>query len=166
MRVSLVLIFEQELVRAILLSFFGCKHLYEAFALPQVGDDRLKSFREGDEAAKANHGPKLRNSRLDKRGNTTTSILNSEWNQTAIYRLAEECAVIASCAKDARFGKEKYDWSSMIRKRLQPILKTHLEAKPKFAGESAELRIRRVAERYRKIKTTSKANVILHTVIL
>lgn len=161
-----VLIFEQELVRAILLSFFGCKHLYEAFAIAQVGDERLMSFREGDEEAKATYGPKLRNSRLDKRGNSTTAILDSEWNQMVIYRLAEECAVIASCAKDTRFGKEKHDWSSMLRKRLQPILKTHLEAQLKFAGESAELRIRRVAERYRKIKMTSKANNILHTVNL
>lgn len=152
-------------MRAILLAFFGCKHLYEAFVLPQVNDERLKSFREGDEEAKAKFGPKLRNSQLDKRGTTTTEILNNEWNQTVMYRLSEECSEIASRAKDTRFGNEKHDWPAMIRKRLQPILKTHLEAKPKFNGESAELRIGRVAERYRKIKATSRANNILYTVI-
>lgn len=152
-------------MRTILLAFFGCKHLYEAFVLPQVDDERLKSFSEGDEEAKARFGPKLCNSRLDKRGTTTTQILESEWNQTVMYRLSGECSEIASRAKDARFGKEKHDWHAMFRKRLQPILKTHLEAKPKFDGEAAELRIGRVAQRYRKIKATSRSNNILYTVI-
>lgn len=156
----------KELVRAILLAFFGCKHLYEAFALPQIDEERLKAFREGDEAAKAKYGPKMRNSRLDKRGTTTTMMLESEWNQMVMFRLAGECTEIASRTKDARFGKEKHDWHGMIRRRLQPILKTHLEAKPKFNGESVELRIGRVAQRYRKIKATSKASNILNTVSL
>lgn len=164
MKASLLSEFEQELVRAILLAFLGCKHLYEAFALPQVSDERLKSFREGNEDERAKYGPKLRNSQLDKRGTSTTEMLASEWNQTAMYRLVQECTEIASRTKDSRFGKEKHDWLRMIRKRLQPILKTYLEAKPKFAGEAVEHRIGRVAQRYRKIKSTSKANNILYTV--
>lgn len=107
---------EQELVRTLLLAFLGCKHLYEAFALPQVSDERLKSFREGNEEERAKHGPKLRNSRLDKRGITTTEILASEWNETVMHRLAQECTEIASRTKDTRFGKEKHDWLSMICK--------------------------------------------------
>lgn len=91
-------------------------------------------------------------------------MLESEWNQMVMFRLAEECTEIANRAKDARFGKEKHDWHGMIRVRLQPILKTHLEVKAKFDGEPAELRIGRVAQQYRKIKMTSKANNILYTV--
>ena len=151
-------------MRAILLAFFGCRRLYEAFSRPQIDDNRLKLFKEGDAQAKAEYGPKLRYSRLDKRGTTTTEMLKSEWNQMVIYRLAEECKHIASRAKDTLFGKEEIDWSSMIRKRLQPILKTELEARPKFARESMGARISRVAERYRDIKKASKTNNVLHAV--
>lgn len=49
----------ENLVCAILLAFFGCKHLYKAFALPQVDEDQLKSFREGNAEAKEKYGPKL-----------------------------------------------------------------------------------------------------------
>ncbi|KAK7438092.1 hypothetical protein VKT23_018258 [Stygiomarasmius scandens] len=150
-----------RLARDLVLACLGSKHLFEGFARDQVDNERLTNFHVEPTA----YGPKLRNSRLDKRGTSTQQMLDeSRWNQTLMHNLANEAAVIFANCADKRFGEGPKDgWYKMIRVRLQPILKTHLEALPKFPGEPLCERIQRVATRYEKIKEYNKRNNILHT---
>ncbi|THU99074.1 hypothetical protein K435DRAFT_584183, partial [Dendrothele bispora CBS 962.96] len=110
------------------------KHLFESFVCDQVDDERLALFHANPET----NGPKLRNSYLDKRGSTTKAILDdSLWNQALMHKLATEAAAIVKACQDDRFGKISHeDWFAMIRVRIQPILKTDLEARPRTTGES------------------------------
>ncbi|KAK7436124.1 hypothetical protein VKT23_019326 [Stygiomarasmius scandens] len=150
-----------RLARDLVLACLGSKHLFEGFARDQVDNERLTNFHVEPTA----YGPKLRNSRLDKRGMSTQQMLDeSHWNQTLMHNLANEAAVIFANCPDKRFGEGPEDgWYKMIRVRIQPILKTHLEALPKFPGEPLRERIQRVAARYEKIKEYNKRNNILHT---
>ncbi|KAK7441165.1 hypothetical protein VKT23_016646 [Stygiomarasmius scandens] len=150
-----------RLARDLVLACIGSKHLFEGFARDQVDNERLTNFHTEPTA----YGPKLRNSRLDKRGTSTQQMLDeSRWNQTLMHNLANEAAVIFANCPDKRFGTGPEDgWYKMIRVRIQPILKTHLEALPKFPGEPLRERIQRVAARYEKIKEYNKRNNILHT---
>ncbi|KAK7459465.1 hypothetical protein VKT23_009448 [Stygiomarasmius scandens] len=150
-----------RLARGLVLACLGSKYLFETFARDQVNDERLANFHADPQA----YGPKLRNSRLDKRGASTQQMLDeSRWNQTLMNNLANEAAVIFANCPDKRFGEGPEDgWYKLIRVRIQPILRTHLEALPRFAGEPLRERIQRVAERYEKIKENNKHNNILHT---
>ncbi|KAK7448408.1 hypothetical protein VKT23_013672 [Stygiomarasmius scandens] len=149
-----------RLARGLVLACLGSKHLYETFVRDQVSDERLANFMVDSNA----YGPKLRNSRLDKRGTSTQEMLDeSHWNQTLMRNLAQEADTIAKSAPDNRFGEGPEDgWFSLIRVRIQPILKTHLEALPRFPGEPLRERIQRVAGRYEKIKESNKHNNVLH----
>ncbi|KAK7434696.1 hypothetical protein VKT23_020060 [Stygiomarasmius scandens] len=150
-----------RLARGLVLACLGSKHLFETFARDQVDDQRLTNFLADPVA----YGPKLRNSRLDKRGTSTQEMLDhNHWNQTLIHNLAEEAAYIYANCPDNRFGEEpEGGWHRLIRVRIQPILKTHLEALPRHPGEPLRDRIQRVATRYEKIKEYNKHNNILHS---
>ncbi|KAK7442555.1 hypothetical protein VKT23_016153 [Stygiomarasmius scandens] len=150
-----------RLARELVLACLGSKHLFEVFARDQVDDERVTNF-HGDPTT---YGPRLRNSRLDKRGTSTQQILDeSRWNQTLMHNLANEAAIIFASSPDKHFGEGPEDgWYKMIRVHIQPVLKTHLEALPRFPGEPLRERIQQVARRYEKIKEFNKHNNILHS---
>ncbi|KAK7448094.1 hypothetical protein VKT23_013852 [Stygiomarasmius scandens] len=148
-----------RLVRALVLTCLGSKHLFEAFARDSVDGAHLQNFL----ADPQEYQPRLRNSRLDKRGDTTSDMLKSRWNQTLMHKLADEASFIFRNSKDKRFGDEQPDWVQMIRTRIRPVLKTDLLARPQVPGEALQDRILRVASQYERIKETNKNNNVLYT---
>ncbi|KAK7435876.1 hypothetical protein VKT23_019407 [Stygiomarasmius scandens] len=103
-----------RLARSLLLYCLNAQHCYEIFARDGVSMERLTQFEEDPEL----YGPKLRNSRLDKRGLTTRKILNNDWNQALISKLSGEAEYIVDKCKDNRFGQQKINWPALFEERL------------------------------------------------
>ncbi|KAK7434139.1 hypothetical protein VKT23_020365 [Stygiomarasmius scandens] len=124
----------------------------------QVSDERLQQFYQDP----ANYGPKLRNSRLDKRGPTTSAILASHWNQALIHKLAAEADLIVSKCADDRFGHEPIEFKAMIHERLAGIIRTEIDARPRDDDETIEARILRLATHHQEARENSRKHNILH----
>ncbi|KAJ3717719.1 hypothetical protein C8R42DRAFT_536503, partial [Lentinula raphanica] len=97
----------------------------EAFARDGVSRERLQLFM----ADPKKHGPKLRNTRLDKTGHDTKSILATPWNRALMRLLVTEGQKIVKNCKDGRFGKEKIGWPKLIRQRLSRIVLDELKSR-------------------------------------
>ncbi|KAJ3766549.1 hypothetical protein FB446DRAFT_601561, partial [Lentinula raphanica] len=102
----------------------------EAFARDGVSKEHLDLFM----ANPKQHGPKLRNTRLDKTGHDTKSILDTPWNRALMRLLAEKAKRIAGNCRDGRFGSEKsrkkIEWQRLIRQRLATIVLDELKSRP------------------------------------
>ncbi|KAJ3744530.1 hypothetical protein EV360DRAFT_57600, partial [Lentinula raphanica] len=137
---------------------------YEAFARDGVSQERLQLFM----ADPKKHGPKLRNTRLDKTGHDTKQILDTPWNRALIRLLAMEARAVVDNCQDDRFGtrkkKKKIRWPNLIRQRLSRIVLDEIKSRPLDDQETVQQRVQRLAEAYQKRKKRSKGVTIRHAV--
>ncbi|KAJ3751642.1 hypothetical protein EV360DRAFT_56578, partial [Lentinula raphanica] len=149
----------------------------EAFACDGVSQERLDLFM----ADPKRHGPKLRNTRLDKTGHDTKTILDTPWNRALIHLLAEEAKKVVRNCQDGRFGpkekekkkekkkkkkkkKEEIHWATLFRQRLSKIVRDELKSRPLDDQETLEQRIQRISDAHLLKKQKSKYNTIRHVV--
>lgn len=129
----------QSLARDLLHQALHIRYSYEAFARDGVTAERLEEF-------KRNHkerGPKLRNTRLDKTGLSTKTLMDSSWNRTLISILSKKAKSIASQA-EKRF-EEKIDWIKLFDKRVYRIMLDEVKSRP-LDDETHQERLLRLAK--------------------
>jgi len=88
----------------------------EIFTRPGVSTARLAQFNDDPRT----NGPKVRNTRLEKDGLTTTKMLRqSNWNQALLYLLTQLIGqIVRECPDKSLFGKrwKKIDWKALLKK--------------------------------------------------
>lgn len=142
----------QELSRRLICQAFHVQHIYQIFARDGVSEERLKAFQTAPEE----HGPKLRNTRLDKFGISTRDLKKSHWNQTLIKLLSDTAKSIVS--KNDKKLVKSIDWHKLFTARFSKIIRHEIKCRPK-EGETHEDRLLRLAQDHNRV---SKQNGVVH----
>lgn len=103
----------------------GGRKNYQLFIRPSVSDARLKEFEQNPQA----HGPKIRNTFIDKRGLTTQHLSDRPWNQQVTYIMARNAEEIVKNCKDMRFG-DKMDWLALFSERIYRVYLDIIKGRP------------------------------------
>ncbi|KAJ3889185.1 hypothetical protein GG344DRAFT_52143, partial [Lentinula edodes] len=103
----------------------GGRKNYQLFIRPGVSDARLEEFKQNPQT----HGPKIRNTFIDKRGLTTQHLLEQPWNQQVNYIMAKNAEAIVGSCKDQRFG-DAVDWSALFSERIYRVCLDVIKGRP------------------------------------
>ncbi|KAJ3906598.1 hypothetical protein F5879DRAFT_797320 [Lentinula edodes] len=103
----------------------GGRKNYQLFIRPSVSDARLEEFKQNPQA----HGPKIRNTLLDKRGLTTQHLVDRPWNQQLTYIMAKNAEEIVKRSKDKRFG-DPIDWLALFGERIYRVCLNVIKGRP------------------------------------
>ncbi|KAJ4470716.1 hypothetical protein C8R41DRAFT_870691 [Lentinula lateritia] len=114
-----------KLARRIMRETLGGRKNYQLFICPSVSDARLKEFEQNPQA----HGPKIRNTFIDKRGLTTQHLSDWPWNQQVTYIMARNAEEIVKNCKDMRFG-DKMDWLALFSERIYRVYLDIIKGRP------------------------------------
>ena len=143
----------QESSRRLICQAFHIHHIYQIFARDGVSEECLKAFR----TAPKEHGPKLRNTRLDKFRISTRDLKKSQWNQTLIKLLSDTAKSITSKTNDKKLVKS-IDWHKLFSDRFSTIIRQEIKCRPK-EGETHEDRLLRLAQEHNHV---TKQNSVVH----
>ncbi|KAJ3886790.1 hypothetical protein GG344DRAFT_56827 [Lentinula edodes] len=137
----------------------GGRKNYQLFIRPSVSNTRLKEFKQNPQT----HGPKIRNTYLDKRGLTTQHLQERPWNQQVTYIMAKNAEGIVNSCKDQRFG-DAVDWLALFSERIYRVYLDVVKGRPKAvdaAGtkeNSQQIQDRLVDSHLSRIKHNGETN--------
>ena len=119
---------------------------------------RLEEF----EKDPTEHGPKLRNTRLDKQGISAKKLVHSRWNQCLIFNLANAAESTAN-ASVPQFGERGIDWRQLFQDRIYRILLHDEKCRPE-ENETHEQRLQHLAKDHDRILKRNGETNIRHLV--
>ncbi|KAJ8081332.1 hypothetical protein PM082_007167 [Marasmius tenuissimus] len=131
-----------ELARDLILEAFRSRYVHTAFIRSGVSEERLQLFAENPHR----HGPKMRNTWLDKSAETTTEILLLPWNRSLIFRLSALGEKIVSKCRDPHMFPTDIDWNALIRARVYRIVLDEIHSRPIDESETVEEALERWKE--------------------
>ncbi|KAL0567281.1 hypothetical protein V5O48_014713 [Marasmius crinis-equi] len=149
-----------RLVRDVIREAFLVRRNYQAFAGQGVSDERLRLFEEDPKK----FGPKIRNTFMDRNGDSTGELELRPWNlrlRTLLVRKVMEIA--RECRDPNRFGTmDKKGWKSCVKERLYRIFLAVVKAIPRD-DETPEAAIDRLIKAHKTYNARSKKTSIRHT---
>ncbi|KAJ4001087.1 hypothetical protein F5050DRAFT_1561442 [Lentinula boryana] len=127
------------LARDLLYEGFNVRNIWAIFARDGVSQDRLELHIKDP----IQHGPKLRNTRIDKYAPDTKTMKQTPWNRALVHKFAAKANDIVANCIDKRFGPDTIDWVRLFSDRFYDIFKQVIKAR-RQPGESHEARILRL----------------------
>ncbi|KAL0570289.1 hypothetical protein V5O48_011679 [Marasmius crinis-equi] len=148
------------LVREVIREALHVEKNYQAFAREGVSAERLQRFHKNPDK----YGPRIRNTFLDKTGDTTAELAQRPWNQALKSVLVELIEKIVRKSSDPkRFGKvKKRGWEAIVTERLYRVFLAEIRAHAE-EGELEEEACDRMADVHQRHNARSKKTNIRHS---